>query len=110
MLVNLKKLRREYNISQQKLAEAIEVTQPSINKYENHSIEPDIETLKRMADYFDTSIDYIVGYTNVRKKTTAGESVPLSRRERELLAGYQSLYENEKDCIDLLIQTLLERK
>ena len=61
MLPNLKLLRKEYHISQQALADAIQVSQPSINKYENHNIEPEIAVLKRMADYFNTSIDFIVG-------------------------------------------------
>lgn len=62
MVANLKKLRNAYNISQQQLADVIGVSQQSINKYENHNIEPDIETLKTMATFFNTSIDYLVGY------------------------------------------------
>ena len=50
MLPNLKLLRKEYHISQQALADAIQVSQPSINKYENHNIEPEIAVLKRMAE------------------------------------------------------------
>ena len=42
MLPNLKLLRKEYHISQQALADAIQVSQPSINKYENHNIEPEM--------------------------------------------------------------------
>ena len=42
MLPNLKLLRKEYHVSQQALADAIQVSQPSINKYENHNIEPEI--------------------------------------------------------------------
>jgi transcriptional regulator with XRE-family HTH domain len=68
VLKNLKALREEYGISQQRLAEAIFVTQPSINKYENHNTEPEIEILKRIADYFDTTIDYLVGYSDQRYK------------------------------------------
>lgn len=52
MLPNLKLLRKEYHISQQALADAIQVSQPSINKYENHNIEPEIAVLKRMAALF----------------------------------------------------------
>ena len=59
MLPNLKLLRKEYGISQQRLAEAIGVSQPSINTYENHNIEPGISVLMRMADYFNTSIDFL---------------------------------------------------
>ena len=60
MLPNLKLLRKEYGISQQVLADMMGVSQQSINQYENHSIEPDIALLTQMADYFNTSIDYIV--------------------------------------------------
>lgn len=58
---NLKKLRKEQNISQEKLGEAVFVSQQSIYKYEHGITEPRIETLVRLADYFDTSIDYLVG-------------------------------------------------
>ena len=51
MLENLKELRKATKTTQNELAEAIGVSQQSINKYENHNIEPDIETLKRIADY-----------------------------------------------------------
>lgn len=53
MLVRLKMLRREKGITQKKLAEIVGTTQQSINKYENHNIEPDISTLITMADYFN---------------------------------------------------------
>jgi len=68
MVANLKKLRNEYKISQQQLADVIGVSQQSINKYENHNIEPDIETLKIMAKFFNTSIDYLVGYKESETK------------------------------------------
>ena len=44
MLTNLKKLREDASISQKALADAIGVSQQSVNKYEIHNIEPDIET------------------------------------------------------------------
>ena len=58
MLKNLKALRETASVSQKQLAEAIGISQQSINKYENHNIEPDIDTLIRIADFFDTSVDY----------------------------------------------------
>lgn len=64
MVANLKTLRTKFNLSQQQLADIIGVSQQSINKYENHNTEPDIETLKTLANYFNTSIDYLVGYTS----------------------------------------------
>lgn len=61
---NLKKLRLERNISQQKLAEAIGLSQQTITKYENGKSQPDFQTLMALAEYFHTSTDYLIGYTN----------------------------------------------
>ena len=109
MLPNLKKLRLEYNISQQKLADAIGVSQPSINKYENHDIEPDIAILKEIAAYFDTSIDYIVGYSDERIKPEHREEYHLTRTEREFITRFRSLKKSEKECIQLTVNTFLNR-
>ncbi len=43
MVKNLKRLRSKAGISQRELAEIVMVSQQSINKYENHNVEPDIE-------------------------------------------------------------------
>ena len=67
MVENLKLLRQEHGVSQRELAEAVGVSQQSINKYENHAIEPDIATLIALADYFDVSIDYILERTDKPK-------------------------------------------
>ena len=109
MLPNLKSLRQEYGISQQRLADAIHVSQPSINKYENHNIEPEIEILKRMADYFNTSIDYIVGYTDVRRKLEAVEPYHLNQQEAEHITRYRALKADEQHCVELVIENLLKK-
>lgn len=61
---NLKKLRLERNLSQQKLAEALGLTQQAIAKYENGKTQPDFDTLMALAEFFHTSVDYLIGYTN----------------------------------------------
>ena len=91
---------------QQRLADAIGVSQSSINKYENHNIEPDIDILKRLADYFNTSIDFIVGYTDERQRIERTESYRLSHAEAELLLRYRSLTDDEKQCIHVVVDTL----
>lgn len=103
MLKRLKKMRKEKDISQNKLAEAIGATQQSINKYENHNIEPDIAMLKRMADFFDTSVDYIIGYTQVRKKLNVGKNFKLSDEEARLINIFDQLPKPlQKKVIELL--------
>lgn len=99
MLKNLKSLRMEFGISQQRLAEAIYVTQPSINKYENHNSEPEIEILKRMADYFGTTIDYIVGYSDRRYPPEQDEACRLDPDEVKLIETYRRASPEEKSCL-----------
>lgn len=90
MVANLKKLRNEYNISQQQLADVIGVSQQSINKYENHNIEPDIDTLKTMAKFFNTSIDYLVGYED--NKTEFNNTQELLRLFNLMSVEQQSIF------------------
>ena len=109
MLPNIKRLRQEYGISQQRLADAIGVSQPSINKYENHNIEPDIDVLKRLADYFNTSVDYLVGHTDVRRRIEHTEVYYLNPDEIALMTRFRSLTEEEKRCIDMTVRAFLKR-
>ncbi len=106
MLKNLRMLREEKGISQQKLADTIGVSQPSINKYENHNIEPDIYTLSLMADYFDTSIDFIVGHTSIRRKIEETEECALNETEQGLVNDFRALSKEERECILTVMRTL----
>ena len=109
MLPVLKELRQEFGISQQRLAEAIGVSQQSINQYENHHVEPDISVLKRLADYFDTSVDYVIGHTDIRRKIEHTEAFHLNQDESELMMKYRTLKPSEKNCISMVIDTLMDK-
>ena len=111
ILKNLRLLRNEYGISQQKLGDEVGVSQPSINKYENHDIEPDITTLIRLADYFETSIDYIVNHTHIRSKIEEiGEhDLDLNDREAALIKGYRSIPASGRKVIDDMISEILKK-
>lgn len=105
MLKNLKLLRKEKGVSQQKLADAIRVSQPSINKYENHNIEPDIQILIRMADYFDTSVDFLIGRTEEREANPQSDVCYLSTREREMLGQYRRLSKEQREVLEMLLKS-----
>ena len=90
MIKNLKALRKEYNISQQQLANIIGVSQQSINKYENHNVEPDIETLKAIATFFNTTIDFLVGFDESKTAFTKEDELLrlFSLMTKKLLCNY----------------------
>jgi len=62
-IFRLKELRRKHRISQLKLAMDLNMNQNSISRYENGEREADYATLIRFADYFEVSIDYLLGRT-----------------------------------------------
>ena len=61
MNFKLKELRKSKNISQLRLAIDLNMNQNSISRYENCEREADYETLIKLADYFDVSLDYLLG-------------------------------------------------
>ena len=65
MVKNLKTLREDRQLSQQKLGEQIGVTQQAIYKYENDLAEPDIRTLILLSRFFETSVDYLIGNSDI---------------------------------------------
>ena len=62
--MRLKKLRKEKNISQLKLALDLSMNQNTISRYETGEREADYKTLIKIADYFNVSIDYLLERTD----------------------------------------------
>ena len=64
IFVRLRKLRKECHITQLKLALDLHMSQNTISRYENGEREPGVSELIKIADYFDVSIDYLLGRTD----------------------------------------------
>jgi len=64
LIFRLKELRKQRKISQIKLAMDLNMGQNTISRYENGVHEADYETLILFADYFNVSIDYLLGRTD----------------------------------------------
>lgn len=63
-IFRLKELRKKRKISQVKLAIDLNLNQNSISRYETGEREADYKTLIAIADYFQVSIDYLLGRTD----------------------------------------------
>ena len=64
MNFRLKELRKSKKISQLKLAMDLNMNQNTISRYETMEREADYETLIKFADYFNVSLDYLLGRTD----------------------------------------------
>lgn len=106
MVENLRKLRLKKGVSQKKLAEYLNISQPSINKYENRGIEPDIDVLIKLADYFNTSVDYLIGHS---ENMIHEQNEVLPENEKQLLMQFRRLNSEEKSCIENMLRLLGDR-
>lgn len=58
---NIKSLRLARSLSQVDLAKALGVTKQSVSNWENNNIQPSIDMLIRLAQFFSVSTDCILG-------------------------------------------------
>lgn len=79
----LKKLRMKHHVTQQELADYLNVTRPTIAGYETKGKEPDYRTLMLIASYFQVSADYLITGGNFP------ESLSISNHSSEPSMGYE---------------------
>ena len=77
-----KELRLEKKLSQDKIAEDLDISQPLIAKWESHQSTPAPEMLDYIADYFNVSVDYLIGrskYKNLEADNSELDNVLFSK-------------------------------
>lgn len=71
---NLKSLRKEKKISQEQLGRVLHISQRSVSRYESGEVFPSEIILNSIADFFDVSVDYLLGRTNIKNIYKTNES------------------------------------
>ncbi|WMJ85682.1 helix-turn-helix domain-containing protein [Anaerocolumna sp. MB42-C2] len=97
--LNLEKLRKEHKISQSKLGSTLGITQQMISSYEKDISSPNIDTLVKIADYFEISIDRLVGHI-IKSENPESPKVQFDRL-------FDSLSAQDKEQCLLIIKTLI---
>lgn len=96
-MLNLKKLRDDNKISQDRLSKSLGVSRSTIAMWETNGSQPDNDMLQRLADFFNVSVDYILGRTDE----------PFSVNQQ--LSGLDfALYGETKDLTDEEKQDILD--
>ncbi|MBF0817855.1 helix-turn-helix domain-containing protein [Streptococcus acidominimus] len=65
----LKKLREEAGITQTALAKILQTSQPSYQNWEKGTRNPSRETLKKIAEFFNVSTDFLLGNSDIKTPT-----------------------------------------
>lgn len=97
----IKDLREDNDITQKELAEKLNIAKSTLSGYENETSEPSFAILFKIADFFNVSIDYILGRTNDKandtflKNLTEQEIIEI-KRYKELLELRRTLQEKKQ--------------
>lgn len=79
--MKLKELREKTKLNQTETAKRLNIPRVNYNKYENGEVEPNIETLKLIADYYQTSLDYLCDFNPPYQFTLP----PLSEEQKKAI-------------------------
>ncbi len=91
--MRIKELRSERNLSQAEVAAAIGTTQRNIGRWETGQNEPTMSFLADLANFFQCSIDYLVGRSDDFGSVTISPvgAEQLTNEERALLEDFRQL-------------------
>jgi transcriptional regulator with XRE-family HTH domain len=105
-MLQLKRFRELAELSQKEVAQRIDKTPQAYNFYELGKREPDLATLVKLADIFQTSIDTLLNHTPL--DSTSSQHVMVSHDERQLLTRFRSLPQDKQKSLMDYISFLCE--
>lgn len=89
--MRLKELRQNLHCTQEKIANDLNIARTTYRNYENGDREPSLDFLIKIADYFDISLDYLLG----RQNNNLLFIDSLSPAKKELISMIKGLNEDE---------------
>ncbi|WMJ77835.1 helix-turn-helix transcriptional regulator [Sedimentibacter sp. MB35-C1] len=106
----LQLLRKKANVSQKILSDHIGVSYHTISKIENKQRAASIEVITAIAEYFDVSLDYLTGRTDLPDITDKNKGLDITPEESELLEEFRLLNKYEQNIIVGKISEILYNK
>lgn len=97
---NVRELRIDRKLNQIQLGEKLAYSSKAVSKWENGDVMPDIITLKMIADFFDITVDTLIGSKNAVRKSH-------KKRNRVLITIVSSVLAYFVAAIVFLILTLV---
>ncbi|WP_039658539.1 helix-turn-helix domain-containing protein [Clostridium tyrobutyricum] len=101
----IKHLREELDLTQEELGKILNVSKPTISRYEADTNEPNTETLKTIAKYFNVSTDYLLENTNIKNTYSSADKISESVGEDPELYQFWDTLKDREDLKLLFKQT-----
>ena len=102
--MRIKEIRLQRNISQKELAVTLGIAPNTLSQYENEKREPDIGTLELIADFFNVSVDCLLG--REKEKPTPEDGDGLDDQDRQLIELMKLLSADQKEFLLAQLLTL----
>ena len=67
MDIRIREMRENSHLYQRQLAEYLHCTQQTYSRYETGELQPSLLVMERLADFYDTSVDFLMGLTDEKK-------------------------------------------
>lgn len=91
----IQELRKQHKFSQVELAEKINISKSQMIRYENKGVQPPADTLNKLSEIFNTSVDYLLNGTTGEKAKATLQNTELLQRFKEV----ENLPERERSVI-----------
>lgn len=104
IIERLKKLRKEGKLTQKDIATFLNISQPAYQQFESGKKKMNLETMEKLADYFNVSTDYLLGKTdfpdldlevdidNAIDNSVAYDGTPITDNDREIIKNFLKDY------------------
>ena len=101
----LQSLMKEKGIKQKQLCEDVQINKNLPKYWKDKNTHPNKTILKALADYFDVSVEYLLGETDERvKKEKSPAGAGLKEKHWRLITAYERAEEPIKDAVDRLLK------
>ncbi len=77
-MIKIRQLRKQHNLTMKQFGEIFGIAESTVSLYENGKRQADYDTLKKIADYFNVSVDYLLG--REAQKSKKGVLIPVLGR------------------------------
>ncbi|EGU62968.1 DNA-binding helix-turn-helix protein [Streptococcus mitis bv. 2 str. SK95] len=104
IIERLKKLRKEGKLTQKDIATFLNISQPAYQQFESGKKKMNLETMEKLADYFNVSTDYLLGKTdftdidlevdidNAIDNSVAYDGTPITDNDRMIIKDFLKEY------------------
>lgn len=102
--MKMKELRKQANLTQEEISKIFNITQKTYSNYENEITQPDIKLLINLADYYNVSLDYLIG------RNYKNEIGYLEDHQIDFIKAYLCLNEANQRNTAIYVATLLAKQ